>query len=52
MEKELLLEIKKSIEEMERTVDWEWGDCRELEELISQKLMPDLYYKILKILNK
>ena len=38
--------MKEYIEDMETTVDAEWGDCRNVEELIKADMMPDLYYQL------
>ena len=51
MNKELLEKIKSYIEEMEMRCEWEWGDCRKLEELIEQDKMPEIYYKVCELLK-
>lgn len=47
----LLDEIINYIEEMEETVDAEWGSCRSVEELIKDNCMPELYAKMLALKN-
>ena len=47
MEHESLLDMKTYIEEMEETVEGEWGSGRSLDYLLANKKMPELYYKIL-----
>tara|TARA_R110000851_G_scaffold97365_1_gene211029 strand:+ start:754 stop:969 length:216 start_codon:yes stop_codon:yes gene_type:complete len=44
-------EIISYIEEMEQTVDGEWGSCRLLKELIKDGDMPDLYNKLIALKN-
>ena len=51
MEQELLLEIKKYIEDTEVTIDGEWGSCRNLNGLLEDKAMPPLYNKILELIK-
>jgi hypothetical protein len=49
--KTLLEAMKEYIESMEVKVDWEWGSCRELEELQSEGLMPELYTRVVAVLD-
>jgi len=50
MDKELLKEIKEYIESAEVVMQEEWGG-ESLEELIENKEMPDLYYKICNLIK-
>lgn len=50
--KELLLEIKKYIEFTEETIDGEWGIGRNLQQLIKDNEMPDIYDKIIELLKE
>ena len=52
MNKKLLKEIKTYIEESELRDEAEFGYGKNLEALIKENLMPDVYYKIILILNK
>jgi len=47
----VLDEIIEYIENTEKTIDGEWGSCRELKELIRDKQMPKLYDKLLALRN-
>jgi hypothetical protein len=51
MDKELLLKIKSYIEKVEMQIDGEWGDCRDLEQLIKDGVMPEIYDKVLGLLK-
>ncbi len=44
---ELLKEIKEYIEVSEVSVDGEWGSARDLNEIISDGHMPEIYDKVL-----
>ena len=46
-ELEFLLEIKEYVEEMELRCDKEWGKMRKLDQLINDKIMPNLYDEII-----
>jgi len=48
MKLNLLLEIKKYIEETEETMESEYGCGYSLSKLIELNRMPDLYFKVLK----
>ena len=39
--------IKQYIEDTEKTIDGEWGSCREFEELYKANLVPDIYDEVL-----
>lgn len=53
MEKlELLKQMKLYIEQSEKLYDGEFGQCRELEELIEDKEMPTIYNVILEEIDK
>ena len=52
MENELLIEMKEYIEDMEETVEGEWGSGRSIDYLLANKKMPELYYKIIKEINQ
>jgi hypothetical protein len=39
-------EIIAYVEKTEVTMDWEYGKCRELKELIKEKIMPSFYYQL------
>lgn len=43
---ELLNKMKDYIEDREHTIDWEWGDCRTIEELIAQGAMPEIWHEV------
>lgn len=45
--KELLKEMIDYIKNMEITIEGEWGNCRKLEQILKDKEMPELYYKLL-----
>ena len=47
----VLDEMIEYIEEMEQTIDGEWGSCRDLKELIKDECMPELYDKLLALRN-
>jgi hypothetical protein len=47
----VLDEIIKYIENTKQTIDWEWGSCRDLKELIRDKAMPELYDKLIALRN-
>jgi hypothetical protein len=49
---ELLLKIKKYIEETEKTLDGEWGSSRKIEQIILDGDMPDVYTEVLKEIEK
>lgn len=49
--KELLEEIKSYIEAAEVRIDSEFGDCRELHEIVSDSDMPEVYVKICTLLE-
>ena len=51
MNKELIEEMIEYIEGMEKKVDGEWGDCREVDELIKDNDMPELYFKLKELLS-
>jgi hypothetical protein len=46
-DKEFFLKLKQYIEDVERQIDGEWGNCRSVEQLISDGEMPDLYFQVL-----
>ena len=47
-----LIAVKSYIEDMEETVDGEWGGCRTFEELIKEGLMPEpLYSEVIRRLQ-
>lgn len=48
----LLESVKKYIERTEVTIDGEWGGSRTLEELQDEGVMPRLYDKVCKVLDK
>jgi ribosome-associated protein YbcJ (S4-like RNA binding protein) len=50
MKRELIKQIKEYIEETEVKVDGEWGDCRDLKELIRDGEMPDIYFEVCNLL--
>lgn len=41
-------EIIEYVEKTQKTFDWEYGKCRQLEELIKDKIMPSFYYRLKK----
>lgn len=43
----LLPYVKEYIEQCEVRIDGEWGDCREIDELIAAGDMPKLYWRVL-----
>ena len=47
----LIDEIIKYIEETEMRIEYEWGSCRNLEQLIKNNIMPELYNKLLALKN-
>lgn len=46
MNLELLSKMKDYIEDREHTIDSEWGDCRTVEELISEGAMPEIWHEV------
>jgi hypothetical protein len=46
-DKEFFLKLKQYIEDVEHQIDGEWGNCRSVEQLISDVAMPDLYFQVL-----
>lgn len=44
--KDFLLEIIKYINDLETTIDDEFGMCRSIEEIISEEEMPEIYTKL------
>ena len=46
-DKEFFLKLKQYIEDVEHQIDGEWGNCRSVEQLISDGAMPDLYFQVL-----
>jgi hypothetical protein len=52
MKKELMQEIMNYIEATEQTLEWEFGSCRELEEMIEQDSMPDVWKKLRGLLKE
>jgi hypothetical protein len=50
--KKLLEEIKEYIEKTEVNMDCEWGECRDLEAMIADNSMPELYNKVCEYLKK
>lgn len=46
--KELLEKMIGYVEECETVIDGEWGSCREIEELIRDEMMPEIYYELKK----
>jgi len=46
MNLELLSKMKAYIENCEHTIDSEWGDCRTVEELISEGAMPEIWHEV------
>lgn len=48
----LLERIKEYIEQMEVRVEGEWGNCRELDQLIADRSMPDLYFQVTELLAR
>ena len=49
--KRILETMKTYIEEMEFKVEWEWGRCRELEEIKKDGDMPQLYRDVTEMLQ-
>ena len=49
---ELLLEIKEYIEVCEAQIENEWGCSRTLDELIAERNMPDVYWKVLEAIKE
>jgi len=47
----LLPEIKAYIEQTEVTIDGEWGSCKNLDELLRDGEMPELYAKVCNLLS-
>ena len=47
----ILEAMKTYIEEMEVKVEWEWGRCRELEEIKKDGDMPELYRDVTEVLQ-
>ena len=47
----VLDEMIEYIEEMEQTIDVEWGSCRDLKGLIEDECMPELYDKLIALRN-
>ena len=52
IEKDFLLRLREYIENMEERVECEWGDSRNLEEMIAANAMPDIYAEVLRRLAK
>jgi hypothetical protein len=52
MDKELLKQLKEYIEDSEYKINQEWGYHFDLtkRQLINRGLMPDIYYKIVKLI--
>lgn len=46
MNKELLDKVIEYIERTEETIDGEWGSCRNLEELLRDGGMPNIYFEL------
>jgi len=42
-----LSEVRKYIEDSEEIMEGEWGSCRDVDELIKEKAMPELYTEVL-----
>jgi hypothetical protein len=47
-DEEFLLALRQYIEEVEETIDGEWGMCRTFERMISEGAMPELYAEVLR----
>ena len=52
MNVEFLLKVKKYIEESEVIFDGEWGSGYDLEELLKNVEMPDIYNEVLELLKQ
>lgn len=52
VDKELIENIIKYIEQVEDKIEWEFGGCRELEEIIEVGDMPEIYYQLKELINK
>ena len=52
MNKKLLLEVKEYIEHIEERQEWDRGQGHGIKQMIAEKDMPNLYYKIIKLINK
>jgi hypothetical protein len=51
MDIEFLKRVKKYIEVKVVDIDGDWGGCRDLDEIIADKEMPELYDEVLKLLE-
>ena len=49
--KELLLKIKAELEASEEQLEWEFGSGRDIEELISDNGMSDVYYELCEMIE-
>jgi hypothetical protein len=49
---ELLQKMVEYVEDKEMIIDWEWGSCRDLEELIQDEEMPELYFELTNLIKK
>lgn len=52
MDKELILEIIAYIEDMEEVIDWEFGACRNFNEILKDDDVPDIYFKLKELLKE
>jgi hypothetical protein len=49
---ELLQKMVEYVEDKEVIIDGEWGSCRDLEELIQDEEMPELYFELTNLIKK
>jgi hypothetical protein len=49
---DLLQKMVEYMESKEMIIDWEWGSCRDLEELIQDEQMPELYFELTNLIKK
>ncbi len=50
-DKEFLQAVREYIEQAEVQIEGEWGTCRNLDELIAEASMPELYAEVLRRLG-
>ena len=46
------LELKHHLEEVAVQIDYEWGDCRPLEQLLRDDAMPGVYDKLVRLMKE
>ncbi len=48
----ILDEMIEYIENTDQQIEWEWGSCRGLQEVIDANDMPDIYYKLIALKDR